>query len=149
MRGFLSAPILNSVLPTVRIVHPRPHPPRASRRVPPFPVLASEGLIRAGALGQEFLNAVLLAAAQAFAAGAAGAERLRRRHEMVLAAADEVGAAKALQRLAQDRPILGVVIAQERLVQAALLQAAGGEDDLAAGAADRPQGIALAVIHRG
>ena len=37
---------------------------------------------------------------------------------MVLAVADQVGAAHALQRLAQQRPVVGVVVAQERLVQA-------------------------------
>ena len=61
--------------------------------------------------------------ALAFAAAEAGAGGLPVGHELVLAGADEVGAAHALQRFAQQRPVLGVVIAQERLVQAALAQA--------------------------
>ena len=43
------------------------------------------------------------------------------RHELI-AAADQIGAAHLLQRLAQHRPVVGIVIAQEGLVQAARAQ---------------------------
>jgi len=46
-----------------------------------------------------------------------GSRRLPRRHEPVLARTDEIRAPHALQRLAQHRPVVRIVIAQERLVQ--------------------------------
>ena len=59
--------------------------------------------------------------------GAAAARRARarlvQRHQLVLAVADQIGAPHAAQRLAQQRPVLRVVIAQERLVQAPHLEA--------------------------
>ena len=42
-------------------------------------------------------------------------------HQLVLSIPDEIGATHAPQCLAQHRPVVGVVIAQERLVQPALL----------------------------
>src|SRR5579885_659774 len=66
------------------------------------------------------------------------ARRLVRRNELMLAAADEIGPAHAPQRLAQHRPIVGIVIAQERLVEPAHLQALG-HPDLAARAAQSLQ----------
>ena len=39
---------------------------------------------------------------------------------MMFTGADQIGAPHALQRLAQQRPVVGVVIAQEGLVQPAL-----------------------------
>src|SRR5271166_2740106 len=69
-------------------------------------------------LGDEFLRLVLPAGAGTFAAGAASPRRLPAGHETVLAGADEVGSSHAFQRLAQDRPVLRVVIAQEGLVEA-------------------------------
>jgi hypothetical protein len=50
--------------------------------------------------------------------------RLVGRDELVLAVADQVGPAHGLQRLAQQRPVVGVVPAQEGLVQAAAALAA-------------------------
>ena len=49
----------------------------------------------------------------------AGAGGLEQRDQVLLAVADEVGAAHVLQRLAQQRPVLRVVVAQEGLVQPA------------------------------
>ena len=51
--------------------------------------------------------------------GSAGADRLIRRHEVLPAVADQVRAPHVAQRLAQQRPVVRVVIAQERLVQPA------------------------------
>ena len=68
---------------------------------------------------------------------AAEPDRLVRRNEVLLAVADQVGAAHALQRLAQHRPILRVVIAQEGLVQATHLDPLRN-DDLLARARDAP-----------
>jgi hypothetical protein len=48
----------------------------------------------------------------------ARAGRLPRRDQLMLAGADQFGAPHAPQRLAQHRPVVGVVIAQEGLVQA-------------------------------
>ena len=56
-------------------------------------------------------------------ARAARAGRLPVGHQLVFAGADQIGAAHGFQRLAQHRPVFGVVIAQERLVQPALAQA--------------------------
>jgi hypothetical protein len=56
------------------------------------------------------------------AGGLAGTGRLMRRHELVGARADQIAAAHLLERLAQQRPVVGVVIAQERLAQPALPQ---------------------------
>jgi hypothetical protein len=53
------------------------------------------------------------------------AHRLIGRNEMLFAVADQVGAAHALQRFAQDGPVVGIVIAQKRLVQAAHLDPFG------------------------
>jgi len=43
----------------------------------------------------------------------ARSRRLVRRDELIGARADEIGAAHPLQRLAQQRPVVGIVIAQE------------------------------------
>ena len=49
----------------------------------------------------------------------ARADRLVGRHQLLLAVADQVGAPHPPQRLAQQRPVVRIVIAQERLVQPA------------------------------
>jgi hypothetical protein len=54
-----------------------------------------------GLLGEEFLCAVLAPGAHAFAAGAAGAERLVRRDELMPARADQVGTAQALKNTSE------------------------------------------------
>src|SRR5690606_11033160 len=83
---------------------------------------------QAGMLGQD-LSALpgLLAACRrgilATCAVIAIHRRLMRRNQLMLATADQVAAPHAQQRLAQHRPALGVVIAQEGLVQTALLLA--------------------------
>src|SRR4051812_29704908 len=64
------------------------------------------------------------------ASARSSASWLKSRHEMALAVADQVGAAHAVQRFTQQRPVLGVVIAQKRLVQAALASAADDFDRL-------------------
>jgi hypothetical protein len=50
---------------------------------------------------------------------------------MLLAVADQVGAAHGLERLAQQRPVVGIVVAQEGLVQPAAFLAAHDVDGLA------------------
>src|SRR5215472_1893440 len=62
------------------------------------------------------LRAERLRAAPAFVF-LSGPLRLPRRHEVSLSRSDEIGSAHALQRLAQHRPVVGVVVAEERLVQ--------------------------------
>src|SRR5271166_379873 len=76
--------------------------PQSLRRKPLRPAAIAHGPSRAG--------------------GLAGAGRLVGGHELVGARADQVGAAHLSERLAQERPVVGVVIAQERLVQPALPQ---------------------------
>src|SRR5690606_34952371 len=93
------------------------------------------------ALGGEDLGAVLATQALAFAASLARAGWLPGGDEVMLAVADEIGAAHALQGLAQQRPVLGIVIAQERLVKAPLLQAFHRLDRFRGTAPDRAQGI--------
>lgn len=83
-------------------------------------------------LGREPLRLAAGAHGPPCAGGLAGAGRLVCWHELVGAGADQVGAAHRLQRLAQHGPVVGVVIAQERLVQAALAQALDGLDLAAA-----------------
>ncbi len=80
--------------------------------------------------------------AVSFAAFDAGAGRLPGGDQLVLAGADQIGAAHALQRVAQHRPVLGIVIAQEGLVQAALLQALGASTTSDAAAPHRAQRVA-------
>ena len=46
---------------------------------------------------------------------------------MTFAVTDQVGPAHALERVAQQRPVVGVVVAQERLVQATLIFTPGGK----------------------
>src|SRR5690606_7049499 len=47
--------------------------------------------------------------------------RLEGRNQMLLAVTDKIGAAHFLERLAQHRPVVGIVITQECLVQTTLL----------------------------
>ncbi len=65
----------------------------------------------------------------------------------MLTKADQVGPTHALERLAQDRPVVGVVIAQERLVQPAYPRAFGDRNALAV-ARDLAQRIALGYNER-
>ena len=79
-------------------------------------------------LGEDLLFLADLVAARrrgVLAPGAlvAVARRLMGGDQLVLARPDQVGAAHALQRLAQHRPAFRVVVAQERLVQPTLLLA--------------------------
>ena len=67
---------------------------------------------------------------------------------MFFTISDQIRTPHRLERLAQQGPVVRIVIAQERLVQAPLLQATGGEDFLAATAPDRLQRIAATVKHR-
>ena len=66
---------------------------------------------------------------------------------MALAAADQVGAAHASQRLAQQRPVVGVVPAQEGLVQPPLPEVLR-DIDLLAAAGDLAQRVLARVPHR-
>jgi ABC-type branched-subunit amino acid transport system ATPase component len=59
---------------------------------------------------------------------AGGSPAAERTESVASAVADQVGAPHLLQGFAQQRPVLGVVIAQESLVQAALAGAANGFD---------------------
>src|SRR5688500_12558050 len=77
----------------------------------------------------------------------AGAGGLPRRHEALLAAADQIRAPHALQRLAQHRPVVRVVIAEERLVEPALVQIF--HDVHALARLERAQRVEAGVIHRG
>src|SRR5262245_39074025 len=45
------------------------------------------------------------------------ARGLARRHQAALAVSDQRAAAHALQRFAEQRPVVGIVVAQKRLVQ--------------------------------
>src|SRR5215469_794483 len=78
--------------------------------------------------------------------GFTGTRRLIRGYQLLLAVADEVGAAHAPQRFPQHGPVVGIVIAQERLVEAPYLQAPR-HPHLAAGAAQALQRILPRVIH--
>src|SRR6185369_10153014 len=71
---------------------------------------------------------------------------LIRRNQMVRTAADQPALAHAAQRLAQHRPVVGIVITEEGLVQAALPQPFG-HGHLLAVARHAPQWILAAVIH--
>jgi len=48
--------------------------------------------------------------------------RIARGHQLMALGADEVGAAEPAERLAQHGPVLRIVVAEEGLVQAALLR---------------------------
>src|SRR6516164_10021602 len=58
---------------------------------------------------------------------AARAGWLVRRYQVAAAVADQIRPAHAAQRLAQQWPVVGIVVAQKRLVQAAHLQAFGDQ----------------------
>src|SRR6185437_962229 len=77
----------------------------------------------------------------------ARSRRLVRRNELLPAVADQVAATHAAQRLPQHRPVVGIVIAQERLVQAPHLQALR-HPHLAAAAAQALERVFPRVIHR-
>ena len=83
------------------------------------------------ALGREALGLLARTDRPPCAGGLAGAGRLVRGHELVGLRADQIAAAHLHQRLAQHRPIVGVVIAQEGLVQASALLAFDDVDLLA------------------
>jgi hypothetical protein len=51
----------------------------------------------------------------------AGTLRLPAGHQVAFAVTDQIGPTHALERVAQQRPVLGIVIAQKRLVQTAHL----------------------------
>ena len=69
----------------------------------------------------------------------------------MLAVADQIGTPHGLERIAQKRPVVGIVVAQEGLVQAAALFAAhnvhGFLVPVAHFAAYLGQGVAAAVVH--
>ena len=73
--------------------------------------------------------------------------RLKSRHELLFAVADQVLAAHALQRRAQHWPVVGIVVAQESLVQAANLEPARNRDGFRI-ARDAPQRVLARVVHR-
>ena len=67
---------------------------------------------------------------------------------MLLAVADEVGAAHVFERFAQQRPVGGVVVAQKCLVQTAAALAFGGVDFFGTRVAVYAfQGIQARVVH--
>ncbi len=71
---------------------------------------------------------------------------------MVFAVADQVGAAHGLERFTQQRPVVGIVVAQKGLVQAAALFAAHHIDGLFGilhFAVHPAQRVAAAVVHGG
>src|SRR3972149_6986207 len=74
--------------------------------------------------------------------------RLVSRNQLMLAGTDEIGAAHAPQRGVQHRPVVGVVVTQEGLVQPALLQTLGDVHRLAA-PAHLAQRILAGVVHGG
>ena len=67
---------------------------------------------------------------------------------MVLAVADQISPAHGLERLTQQRPVVGVVVAQKRLVQTPALVAAHDVHRLAV-ARDLAQRVAAGVVHGG
>src|SRR6185437_8172277 len=77
-----------------------------------------------------------------------GARRLIRRHQLMFRRPDQIRTPHAPQRLAQRRPVVRIVIAQERLVQSALTQSLRNEHRLAV-TRDALEWILAAVIHRG
>ena len=91
-------------------------------------------------LGHKGLDPVLAPGALALAPTHSGARRLPGRDKVMLAGPDQVGTPHTLQRFAQQRPILGIVITQESLVQATLADALGGKNSIAVRAADRLAG---------
>ena len=99
-----------------------------------------------GVLGQRDTGPRTAAALAATFGPLAGARRLPRWHELVLAAADQVRAAHAVQRIAQHRPVVRIVVAQERLVEPALREPLHGMDALAR--PDRSQRVISGVVHR-
>ena len=81
-------------------------------------------------------------------AGVAGAvERLEGGDEVVFAVAYEVGAAHGFQGFAQQRPVVGIVVAQKGFVQAAAFVAS---DDVYrfTVAGDFAQRVFVGVVHR-
>lgn len=80
------------------------------------------------------------------AVGGWGHRRLKRRNQAFLGIADQIGSSHTLQCLAQQRPVGGVVVAQESLVQFAF--AGGlGDGDFLAGFGDFAQRVLAAVVH--
>jgi hypothetical protein len=69
--------------------------------------------------------------------------------QVVLAVADQIGAAHGLQRLAQQRPVVRVVVAQEGLVQAAAALAAHQVHPFGAVAVMPLQRVDAGVVHGG
>ena len=65
---------------------------------------------------------------------------------MVLAVADQISPAHGLERLAQQRPVVGVVVAQKRFVQTAAFFAAHDVHGLAV-PPDSAQRVLVAVVH--
>ena len=86
---------------------------------------------------------VLLACAGVAAVG----QRLEGRDQMVLAIADQVRPAHGLEGFTQQRPVVGIVVAQEGFVQAAAFVAAHDVHGLAV-TRDLAQRIAVGVVHR-
>ncbi len=78
---------------------------------------------------------------------AAAVERLEGGDEVVFAVTYEVGAAHGFQGFAQERPVVGVVVAQEGFVQAAAFVASDDVYGFTV-AADFAQGVFVGVVHR-
>jgi len=85
-------------------------------------------------------------AARFFRGRSASAEGLPSRYQVFFTVPYEIRAAHMFERFAQQRPVVGVMVTQERLVQPALLRAAGNVDGFA-GARDFAQWIHTAVVH--
>src|SRR3569833_2388254 len=77
-----------------------------------------------------------------------GTARLIRWNELVFPAADEVGTDHPAQRLSQYRPVVRVVIAQKRLVQAPHFEPLGNQDFFAS-VGYALQRVFARVVHRG
>src|ERR1700722_1755652 len=78
----------------------------------------------------------------------AGAWRLMGRQQLMAATADQIAAPHAPQRLAQQRPVVGVVVTQKGLVQPPRAQPLRNPD-FRAGARDAFEWVLAAVVHRG
>src|SRR6185437_6581872 len=125
---------------------------RASSMGRVFPEDADFTRLAASTLGRTrqagMLRAEGLMSARSGGGCATGSRRLVCRNELLPAAADEIGTPHAPQRLAQRRPVVGIMIAQKRLVQAPHLEALR-HPDLAPRAVEPPEGILSRMIHRG
>src|SRR5690606_10141675 len=100
-------------------------------------------------LGQELAGARALGALGPAAGLWLPTRGLGAGNELVLAVADQVGAAEVLQGLPQERPVVRVVVAQKSLVEAPGVEALGRHHPVAAPAGDAVQGVVATVVHGG